>query len=199
MSDKPNRIPRPGAARDGASPQLVEVPAYAGRLASPARTRIRELRRNLVEAMRHAREIKRPGKERHVAEPAGFTGQIARAACALCQGWCCSKGGEHAYLDGPSLARVRRARPELDAWGILRLYTGAVANPAYAGSCMFHGTQGCTLDRELRADLCNKYFCNGLGALMKQDAPPASAVVVAVRDQLRRTSPVLEPQADGKR
>lgn len=196
MSHPPQRKPRPGTAPDRASPQVVEVPAYAGTLAPPVRDRIRMLRRNLVEAMRHAREIKRrPGVVDQAApEPAGFVGQVARSACALCQGWCCSKGGEHAYLDGPSLARVRDARPELDAWGIVRLYTRLVANPAYAGSCMFHGAAGCVLDRELRGDLCNKYFCNGLETLVKQGRAPARAVVVAARGEVRRTSPVLKPE-----
>ena len=184
------------AAPADASAQLVEVPAYAGTLAPPERDRIRLLRRNLVEAMRHAREIKprRGAADRPAPEPTGFVGQVARAACALCRGWCCSKGGEHAYLDGPSLARIRRARPDLDAWGILRLYTGAVADPAYAGSCVFHGAQGCTLDRALRSNLCNEYFCNGLSAVVKQGRAPARAMVVAARDEVRRTSALVSPE-----
>lgn len=182
--------------------EQVKVPAYAGTLAPPVRDRIRRLRRNLVEAMRDERALpsrqKRAATTRDAPEPAGFVGQVARAACALCQGWCCSKGGEHAYLDGPSMARIRAARPELDAWGILRLYTRAVADPAYAGSCVFHGAQGCTLERGLRANLCNRYFCDGLGALAKRDSVRGPVVVVATRGDVSRTSATLaeEPSAN---
>jgi len=194
--------PAPAAAADAAEPLAVNVPAYAGTLAPPVPARIRQLRRNLAESMRDARTLKRPAKATDAAmdEPTGFAGTVARAACALCRGWCCSRGGEHAYLDGPSMARIRRTRPELDAWGILRLYTQAVADPAYADSCVFHGAQGCTLDRSLRADLCNRYFCTGLGALVKQVPPPRRAVVVAARGEIRRTSPVLstDPEAGSR-
>lgn len=190
---KPDQQPVP-------EPQAVHVPAYAPTMAPPAPERIRLLRRYLVELMRGARVLRDSRKAQAPTrpEPAGFTGEVARTACALCQGWCCSKGGDHAYLDEPSMARIRRARPELDAWGILRLYTSAVADPACAGSCIFHGAQGCTLERGLRSDLCNRFFCTGLQTLVKQTAaPPSGVVIVAEKDGLRRASPVLECRGSG--
>ena len=42
---------------------------------------------------------------------------------------------------------------------------------------MFHGVAGCTLDRSLRSDVCNSYFCSGLGNFVK-DAGAASGVMV---------------------
>lgn len=167
----------------------VQVPAYAGTLAPQPRDRVRQLRKHLVESLRAEREMQDPAAAAGpvAPEPSGAIGDIARTACALCQGWCCGKGGTHAYLDERTMARVRRARPELDAWGILRLYTRAVADPAYAGSCVFHGAQGCTLDRGLRSDLCNAYFCNGLASLVKQADAPARVVVTAARGEIART------------
>ena len=108
----PSQSSRPAPDPAAPEPLTVNVPAYAGTLEPPVPARIRQLRRNLVESMRDARSVKR-AKAAGVAleEPVGFVGAVARAACALCQGWCCSKGGEHAYLDGPSMARIRRTRP----------------------------------------------------------------------------------------
>ena len=158
----------------------VTVPAYAGVLAARSPQRMRALRRHLIEAMRDAREMKRAGqvKREPAREPEGFRGDVARQACALCNGWCCSKGGDQAYLDERTMARVRQSRPELDARAVLRLYAEAAANPAYAGSCVFHGARGCTLDRSLRSDLCNAYFCNGLTAWLRRTDLPGEVAVI---------------------
>lgn len=179
------------AARDAIT--VVTVPAYAGTLAPASRHRIRRLRRHLIEAMRAQREMRRTDQVALVVavEPGGFTGTVARTACALCRGWCCSKGGEHAYLDERTMARVRGARPELDARAILRLYVDAAAEPAYADSCVFHGAGGCTLDRSLRSDLCNRYFCNGLAAFVQRGGVQSSVVVTAGEGGQARVSPVL--------
>ena len=158
---------------------VLKVPAYNGTLTPPDRERVRALRRHLVEFMRDAREVKRE-KVHAGTEPGGFAGQVARAACTVCKGWCCSKGDAHAYLDGPSLLRVRREHPDLNAWEIIRRYTSAVASPGFAGSCVFHGPQGCTLERGLRSDLCGKYFCSELGAFVSDaEEPPVEVRVYA--------------------
>ena len=175
--------------------QAVTVPAYAGTLAPASRQRMRRLRRHLIESLRAQRELRQPDRLARAvtAEPGGFAGVVARTACALCRGWCCSKGGEHAYLDEHTMARVRAARPELDARAILRLYAEAAADPAYANSCVFHGARGCTLDRGLRSDVCNSYFCNGLAAFVQCGSTPGSVVVTAGTGNDVRRSRVLRP------
>ena len=60
------------------------------------------------------------------AEPEGFVGTVARTACSLCRGWCCKGGGDHGYLDERVMARVRQARPELDARAVIGLYVERV-------------------------------------------------------------------------
>jgi len=183
-----------GAAGD--EQQAVMVPGYAGTLAQRDAGRIRALRKHLAESMRDAREAKTQAAVTPPPEqPGGFRASVARTACTLCRGWCCRNGGEHAYLDGRALARVRRERPELDARAILRLYTDAVAEPAYAGSCMFHGASGCTLDRSLRSDLCNSYYCSGLEAFMKSETLPGKAIVLSAAEGKMRMSPVLTRDA----
>jgi hypothetical protein len=181
-----------GDGAKGDEQQAVMVPGYAGTLAPRDAARLRGLRKHLVEAMRDAREAKtQAAVTPPPPQPQGFRASVARAACTLCRGWCCRNGGEHAYLDGRALARVRRERPDLDARAILRLYSESVAEPAYAGSCMFHGASGCTLDRSLRSDLCNSYYCAGLEAFMKSETLPDSAMVLSAAEGKMRMSPVL--------
>ena len=68
---------------------------------------------------------------------------------------------------------------------LLRLYVGHVPAVAYRNSCIFHGKQGCTLDRSLRADICNSYYCGGLGAYMKTGAAAPTKVIAGERDKMR--------------
>jgi hypothetical protein len=179
-------------AADGS--QTVMVPLNQRVLAPMPAERARRIREHLVRSLRELRTLKQP---EHNAtplrpEPAGFAGTVTRAACALCQGFCCKGGGEHAYLDARDLARVRHARPELEARAVIRLYTERVPAEGYEGSCVFHGPQGCTLDRSLRSDVCNSYFCSALRDFVATADGAASVVVTGVgADGETRLSPVL--------
>ena len=64
---------------------------------------------------------------------------------------------------------------------------------AYRDLCIFHGKKGCTLDRSMRADICNTYYCGGLGAHLKSRDAPMPTVVIAGEGDKMRTSPVLVP------
>jgi hypothetical protein len=179
------------AAADGN--QAVTVPLNRKALAPVSPERVRRLRKHLVESLRGERVLKY--KDRSASpvrpEPEGFAGVVARTACALCKGWCCKGGEEHAYLDERAMARVRRARPELDARAVLRLYSERVPQAAYRDSCIFHAPEGCTLDRTLRSDVCNSYFCSGLGHFVTGGDGAVSVVVIAGEGEATRTSPVL--------
>ena len=179
-----------GAALDGT--QTVMVPLNRKALVAMPAERVRRLRKHLVESLRGERELKHPARSASPVrpEPEGFVGLVARTACTLCKGWCCKGGEEHAYLDERTMARVRRARPELDERAVLRLYSERVPPAAYQDSCVFHGPEGCTLDRALRSDLCNSYFCNGLGHFVKRADSAARVVVMAGGEEIR-PSPVL--------
>jgi hypothetical protein len=171
----------------------VPVPLNRRTLGPVPAERVRRLRKHLVESLRGERELKHPERSASPLrpEPEGFAGMVARAACALCGGWCCKGGEEHAYLDERTMARVRRARPELDARAVIRLYTQRVPAAGFEGSCVFHGARGCTLDRALRSDVCNSYFCSGLGHFVKDADSTGSVVVVAGEGEGRRVSPLL--------
>jgi hypothetical protein len=87
---------------------------------------------------------------------------------------------------------VRLVRPDMDEHAVLQLYLERVPPAAYRVSCIFHGKRGCTLDRSLRADVCNSYFCGGLGAYMTTSASVPTRIIAGEGDKMR-TSPVLTP------
>jgi hypothetical protein len=186
------------AAGDGANEggnQAVMVPLNRRSLTAMDLERIRRLRKHLVQSLRGMRTMKRPLESASPLrpEPEGFIGAVARAACSLCRGFCCKGGGDHGYLDERVMVRVRQSRPELDARAVMRLYVERVPAEGYAGSCVFHGEKGCTLDRSLRSDVCNSYFCTGLGNFVKGSGSPTGAIVIATQDGETRMSPVLTP------
>jgi hypothetical protein len=179
------------AKADG--PTTVAVPLSRKKLSPTSPERVRRIREHLVRSLRDLRTMKCPEQNASPLrpEPPGFAGEVARVSCSLCGGFCCKGGGEHAYLDERDLARVRQARPELEARAIIRLYIERVPAEGYDGSCVFHGPQGCTLDRSLRSDVCNSYFCNALRDFVNAARGADSVVVVAGNGEETRRSDVL--------
>lgn len=170
----------------------VLVPRNTKALAPVAGDRVSHLRSHLVKALREAREL------RHVdttcpRPPSGFAALVAATACGLCEGWCCRHGGDDAYLDGDTMARVYRDMPDLEVGAVVRLYVSQVPPVAYEGSCIFHGGRGCMLDWSLRADICNSYFCGGLTAYFKEGDEDAPRIVHAGEGSAMRSSAVLVP------
>ena len=190
------RMRRPNFSADADHDSLPVIVPWNGKAAIPASPeRVRRLRKHLVLALRASRMMN--NLEHSVSpvrpEPEGFAGRVARTACSLCKGWCCKNGADDAFLDEGTMARVRRARSALDARAVLRLYLERVAEVGYEGSCIFHGKQGCTLDRSLRSDVCNSYFCGGLQSYMTGgDAVTPTMIIAGVGDKMR-TSPILMP------
>ncbi|WP_158929532.1 hypothetical protein [Acidisphaera sp. S103] len=157
--------------------------------------RVRRLRRHLIVTLRAIRRMKETGRSTSPAspEPEGFAARVAGTACGLCKGWCCKNGEDDAFLDEPTLLRVRRANPALNARAVLRLFVDLVPADAYQGSCIFHGKQGCTLNRSLRSDVCNSYFCGGLQNYLAGGDVATPAVVIAGEGDKMRRSPILTP------
>jgi hypothetical protein len=171
----------------------VAVPLNRKKLSPTSPDRVRRIREHLVRSLRDLRTMKRPEQNASPLrpEPPGFAGEVARVGCSLCGGFCCKGGGEHAYLDERDMARVRQARPEMEARAIIRLYIERVPAEGYDGSCVFHGPQGCTLDRSLRSDVCNSYFCNALRDFVNAARGADSVVVTAGDGEETRRSDVL--------
>ena len=176
--------------------QPVMVPRNDKPLAPITTARVRRLREHLIGILRDMR------KARHLQHfvsprrqpPTGFHVIVARTACSLCRGHCCRNGGDDAFLDDSALARVRLANPDLSELALMRLYLGRVPDAAYRESCIFHGKQGCTLDRSMRADVCNTYYCGGLTAFLESKVEPGPTVVLAGEGEKMRMSAILNPR-----
>jgi hypothetical protein len=173
----------------------VMVPRNVKTLVPIPPERVRRLRRHLLVVLRGSPTS--TAFERPVSpvwpEPEGFVACVARAACAMCEGWCCKNGEDDGFLDEQTVARVRHSQETLTARAVLRLYVERVPEAGYQGSCIFHGKQGCTLDRSLRSAVCNSYFCGGLHDYMASGGPATPVTVIAGEGDKLRTSPVLTP------
>jgi hypothetical protein len=174
--------------------QPVMVPRSDKPLVQVAPERVRRLREHLIQTLRELRKAKHldPLASPLRPDPTGFPARVARTACSLCNGWCCRNGDDDAFLDDATLARVRLANPNITERAMLQLYLERVPSVAYRESCIFHGMKGCMLDRSLRADVCNSYFCGGLSAYMKISATIPTKVFAGEGDKMR-TSPALIP------
>lgn len=173
----------------------VMVPRSDKALVATSAARVRRLREHLIKTLRELRMVSHADRFASPVrpEPTGFAARVARTACSLCAGWCCRNGADDGFLDDVTLARVLLAVPDMTEQRVLRLYLDLVPSVAYRDSCIFHGKKGCTLDRSLRADVCNSYFCGGLSAYVRSGDPPTETVVIAGEGDKMRTSPVLVP------
>jgi hypothetical protein len=167
----------------------VMVPRNDRALVVTSANRVQRLRHHLASLLTRmtgdeARPPPRP-------EPEGFAARVARTACSLCRGWCCRNGADDAFLDEPTLARTSLTLSDAEA--VIQLYLARVPAVGYEDSCIFHGQQGCTLDRSMRSDVCNAYFCGGLYAYVKGDDVASPVVVIAGERGKMRRSAVLVP------
>jgi len=170
----------------------IPVPLLDETLEPPPPERVRALKKHLIRSLRDLRIAKRPDRliQTVTRAPEGFAAAVVAAGCATCRGYCCKGGGEHAYIDERTMARVRRDNPGLHAAAIIGLFLSRLASPGFRGSCLFHGPDGCTLGRPLRAELCNAYYCNGLRDFLKRGEPAGDVQIVAARDGKQRRSTV---------
>lgn len=108
------------------------------------------------------------------AAPAPQAGPVERAEgqlCAWCGGRCCRFGGDnHAYLNAGHLRRWQEAHPGSTLHEAAAAYIERLPQHHVEGSCFHHGERGCTLEREMRSDVCNLFACDGLRDVQLQAA-----------------------------
>lgn len=106
---------------------------------------------------------------------------VLNAACIACQGDCCLMGGDrHAFLTVETIRCQRWKDPSVTKDELQGAYLSRIPETSTVGSCVYHGSQGCTLDRPLRADICNSFQCPARRDLAKAVARrPGTGAVVA--------------------
>jgi hypothetical protein len=126
---------------------------------SPARaTVLREHIWVTVAAAAAGMEEQLPAVSHSATDPDPVLAEI----CSLCRGHCCLNGGDTAYIEMGTLQRVLSTRPDLDSDALLGLYILSLPERVFEGSCIYHGKNGCALDRDLRSDLCNRFWCSDI-------------------------------------
>ncbi len=106
--------------------------------------------------------------------------------CALCGGGCCTRGTEHAYLSAATVRRFMDSQPQLSPEQVIAAYLDRLTSVTQAGSCINHTRAGCSLPREMRSDICNRYACASLAKLQVAHGGVAGTVhpVLVVRRKL---------------
>jgi hypothetical protein len=106
---------------------------------------------------------------------------ILNTACIACQGDCCMQGNaSRAFLTENTINYVRWCQPEMEQDEIIEMYMSFMPERSIQGSCVYHGDEGCTLDRHIRADICNSFQCGYRKKLAEDYAQkPGHGAVVA--------------------
>ncbi len=130
-------------------------------------------------------------KEQSVAH---FLGSM----CAACNGRCCTKGKAHnAFIQRSTLTRVLETNEGICPENILQAYKNYIPEKATANSCIFHTDKGCCLSADLRANICDEFFCLKLNDFIDEfqgKTPPKKIMVVSAHEcEIRKVEVV-----DGK-
>jgi hypothetical protein len=130
------------------------------------------LQQAALEASRMA-SVPAPQMPEWIAAPAGASTLPGRL-CGQCDGGCCTRGGDDAYLAAPTLRRFMDAHPAAGVDDVVAAYLAHVPAQAREGSCINHTGAGCNLPRALRSETCNVFACAALGSLLaaQRAAPP---------------------------
>lgn len=161
---------RDARATEAHRPELRDVPVVALRryetgLESVPVAQRESLRQHLMALQAESEALAEAG-DGCVGEPRPDpppVEHLLHQVCGRCGGFCCHLGnGGHAFLDARAMARAHRADPEADHATLVEAYLDAIPAIHQAGSCAYHGPQGCVLPRHRRGDVCNTWECTGL-------------------------------------
>lgn len=180
---------------DAAGVRVVDLPSADTATEVPSAARRAAYRRHLAEIVAEAAEHADVGSlsdEADHREHAELRAQDQRfaaqpglqvacdALCMRCRGGCCERGGDDAYLSPLEARRWLDAHPEHTPDELLALYLHHQADEIIAGACINQTPTGCALPRDLRAEVCNRYFCEPLEAFIDAvgDGEPGVSLVV---------------------
>lgn len=164
---------------DIASYHLAILPLNPARESQLPMGRRIQLERNLRKRLAQARERITSGETVASAEGRTSTSdrahaehdretQLLNTACGSCRGKCCKKGGNHAFICSETLMRFIGRASLIDDDEVVAFYLSFVAERTLTDGCIFQGSAGCTLRRDMRSDLCNRYYCGDISVLRRQ-------------------------------
>lgn len=167
---------------------IVLVPHTSKPLSSPSTDRlgallahIRHLIQRAVVAAPDPGDFLRPESD-YLPEATEAESQAFGVGCRLCRGHCCVAGGTHAFLTISTIRRVFANQPDLSPMQVFEAYTSRIPEKSVEDSCLFHGQFGCTLPRDMRADMCNRFLCRDLQDMRLAMAESNQRFFVAAHD-----------------
>jgi len=101
------------------------------------------------------------------------------SACAVCRGYCCAQGGDHAFQRPEVVRAYLLQHPELRPRDVLNAYLDHLPRLSYQDSCVFHTRHGCNLPAHMRSQTCHDYLCHGLQDLARAQQGEAAVQVFA--------------------
>lgn len=172
-------------ARQWQAPELAEAPAiwlhkHETRLVPlPAAERAEQARH--LQAL--VAELERAPVTAAGDPPPATTEPLTQGLCTFCRGRCCRYGrGHHAFITTALLQRWLQHHPGATPQQAADDYLARVPRRHVENSCLHHGAQGCTLPREMRSDICNRYACDGLVQAADREAAGAPQGLVAAME-----------------
>jgi hypothetical protein len=101
--------------------------------------------------------------------------------CIACRGHCCHNGADQqAFLTMEMIVYYRLRDPDVTPDEIREEYLAYLPELTQTDSCVYHGDMGCTLPRQLRADLCNTWRCSGQEKMVAEVVAKGAQKAVAV-------------------
>lgn len=167
------------------------VPHASPNLSAPDPERVQAARQH-IETLVVQAVIRRPRTDDTPYQSSEFSDDASEAetpifqsSCRLCKGHCCRQGETHAFLTIGTMRRVFSQHPELSPTEVVGNYVAHLPSRSVAGSCVFHGEFGCTLPRDWRADMCNRFLCRDLLRIRqaRTEEPDKSFFIAATEEQ----------------
>ena len=142
----------------------------------------------------HLLQLATEGATVAAAAPASQAGPLAPAEdalCGWCSGRCCRFGrGGRAYLQAGHLRRWQADHAGSSLQDAVDAYLERLPARHVEDSCVYHAEFGCTLDRNMRSEICNRFACDGLRELQARPADEIAAdslFVMGERAQVMHT------------
>jgi hypothetical protein len=184
---------------------LAIIPSTTLEVAELPEHRRRAFRDRLASIIAEAAERRAAGEpvegdaaaEEWPQPPSPDLSAVLGGACATCKGYCCRSGGDRAWLTVGTMQRYMDAHPGVGPGDVLEAYAAHVRAETVRDSCVYHQPDGCSLPRDLRSDICNRYFCDGLQGFRRDlsDEDPVRGFFAAVEDGEVRAGAFVDARA----
>lgn len=167
------------------------VPANLRRIVNLPERRKRAFRDHLTKSLSQAAALRacssgRASGDNPTAKSSIEVDPLMVRGCATCRGRCCNNAREHAYQDVANLVAYMHRHPDRRPRHVLKDYLDRLPNKAYEDSCFYHTETGCVLPREMRAAICNQFYCEELRDVQRQfPRGPAGDVMYVAFEKTR--------------